>query len=374
MTARRKVIVAVVIVAAAVALAIAAVRFADQRQPVTASPAATPVAPATTKQALAALTVEVLGITPTSFNVNPLYDAPQPLGVELRWHPNGSADSHLLRMHVEPAEQSTCSQYYHCADWTAGADHLYLRWQNEQPEEDPGILVLTAVVGDQARTVYYAGQQITTDPRKQSDLPVSIADLQSLLTDPRFSTTTTQQLLNVRLPKWPADDTRGDPAPTTPGVVAQWMVEQGVTRPGVRGEAADAAHFGAGSLGATFRSADRTTTVVLVPANQAGGVVCGAEWHCSVKDVGGTRVTLGWRTGEALVIRPTREGGILVGTVASARIDRYPLVDDEGDPSSQPQLGKAGEDLQALVYSSANWGLQTTREFAKSTPPARFHG
>lgn len=314
-------------------------------------------APAT-KKAIAAVAVEVLDLHPTSYDVNPRYDVPDPLGVEIRFRlPGEKGDSHYLHVGVGPADSQDegCNDHYDCADWDAHGGRFHLSWQEEQPEEDPGILTLTfRTAGGEQRSVTYAGELITGDPREQ-DLPLSVeGDLVRLVTDDRFSATTTQAMVDADLPRWPKDDTRGDAVPTTPEVVAQWMVEEGVRDVPDR-RPADTTAYGDGAVGVELVSKDHTASVVLVPKDSPAAPVCGADWHCVTK----RGVVRGWQPGVAIAIRHTANAVALV-TV------RAPVVD--GPIGRRTGHGRAGEDYLALAEGFAAFTLSTTKEFAGDVP------
>ncbi|MBM7519405.1 hypothetical protein [Nocardioides nitrophenolicus] len=311
-------------------------------------------APAT-KKAIAAVAVDVLDLRVTSFEVNPSYDTPDPLGVEIRFRPPGEeGDSHYLHVGVRPEGQAEeCREYYECADWEDHGGRFHLSWQEEQPEEDPGILTLTFRVAGEERSVTYAGEQLTGDPREQ-ELPLSVeGDLVRLLTDDRLSATTTRAMVEADLPKWPEDDTAGDPVPTTPEIVAQWMVEDGV-REVADQRPADTGAYGDGAVGAELAARDHTTSVVLVPKDSPTVPTCGADWHCETR----RDVVRGWQPGVAIAIRRTPDAVVLV-TVRADGID---------GPVGRRSGGAAAADYLALADGFAAFTLTTTKEFAAGVP------
>lgn len=311
-----------------------------------------------TKKAIAAVAVEVLDLHPTSFNVNPYYDVPDPLGVEIRFRPPGDGgDSHYLHVGVGPARDADagCGDSYDCADWDGHGGHFHLAWQEEQPEEDPGILTLTfRTAAGEERSVTYAGTLIEGDPRDQ-ELPLSVeGDLVRLLTDDRFSATTTRAMVDADLAKWPKHDTLGDPVATTPEVVAQWMVEEGVRDVPDR-RPVDTSAYGDGAVGVELVARDHTTSVVLVPKDSPAVPTCGADWHCVSK----RGVVRGWQPGVAIAIRQTADAVALV-TV------RAPGVD--GPIGRRSADGRVGSDYLALADGFAAFTLTTTKEFAGDVP------
>ncbi|MDQ6522256.1 hypothetical protein RB608_01525 [Nocardioides sp. LHD-245] len=319
-------------------------------------------APAT-KKAIAAVTVEVLGLRPTSFEVNPRYDVADPLGVEIRFRPPGErGDSHYLYVTVgetDARDDAECGDTHDCSAWSDHGGGFVLSWQEEEPEEDPGILTLAFETADgERRSVTYAGALIEGDPRAQ-DLPLDIDDdLVRLLTDDRLSATTTQEMVDADLPKWPEDDTRGDPVPTTPEAVAQWMLEDGVSEPEDGGRPADTTAYGAGAVGAELTSPDRTVTVVLVPQDSPAVPTCGAEWHCETR----RGVVRGWQPGAAIAIRRT-DDAVVIATVRSPRITALPR---------NGRFGSPGADYESLAVGYAADNLVTTREFAEGVDLSWF--
>jgi hypothetical protein len=74
-------------------------------------------------------------------------------------------------------------------------DGVTLAWQEEQPEEDPGVVYLFADRGAATVALYQASTPITGDPR-QVDLPVSVDAMVELALDPRVDLTTTQEAVD----------------------------------------------------------------------------------------------------------------------------------------------------------------------------------
>ncbi len=151
-----------------------------------------PDAVAITARAVAAIAVDDLPEGATSASVvDP--GAGQPagsVGAELLHGP----DQDLLRVLVEPpGEQVTCRGYATdddgCVLREVATGTLMVRWDELEPEEDPGIVVVTLQRPDADLVAIYAGPIIRGDPRKQ-DLLVGVTDLERLLQDPRLGPTT----------------------------------------------------------------------------------------------------------------------------------------------------------------------------------------
>lgn len=80
-----------------------------------------------------------------------------------------------------------------CADLGTG---ITLSWDELSPEEDPGLVVITARVGGHTVVLRYSGPEIDGDPRNL-DLPVSIDTLVDIATDPRIAPTTSQEAVDA---------------------------------------------------------------------------------------------------------------------------------------------------------------------------------
>lgn len=314
-------------------------------------------APAT-KQALAAVAVDVFDIDPSSYDANPRFDVAEPLGVVVRWHPDGSTDAHRLHLLVEPdAGGPWCPETRTCDSWETADGEFRLTWQLETPESDPGMLDVSFTSDGEKRSVSDAGREITGNPREQEDLPISVDELAGLLTDPRFSATTTQEMVDTELDKWPEDAELGDPAATTPAVVAQWM-RVNIGDPPEAGPA-DISAYGADAVGAEFRFRDRTTTAVIVPHGSDDAPTCEPGWSCSKpkEQQDGSTVTTGWQPSEVRIFI-AYDDRTVVATVVSDRIDKFPK------PAWKHK--GVGRDVEGLANSHAPWSLTTTKQVAES--------
>lgn len=94
------------------------------------------------------------------------------------------------------------------------ADGVTLAWQEEEPEEDPGVIYLFADRGDATVTLYQASTPVTGDPR-ELDLPVAVDAMVELAQDPRVDLTTTQEAVEAgaSLAYWRGGDA-ADPGAT----------------------------------------------------------------------------------------------------------------------------------------------------------------
>ncbi|MEI2712509.1 MAG: hypothetical protein V9G04_04225 [Nocardioides sp.] len=118
-------------------------------------------------------------------------------GADFRYDARGDSDGDLLRAYVWPRadEPYACSEYSTCVELAGpGETQVILGWQELEPEEDPGIVFVTAIHGTEASTAYYAGPSITKDPRKL-DLPIPVETLVAIATDPRLRLQTTPDVV-----------------------------------------------------------------------------------------------------------------------------------------------------------------------------------
>jgi hypothetical protein len=83
-------------------------------------------------------------------------------GADFRYDARGDSDGDLLRAYVWPRadEPYACSEYSTCVELAGpGETQVILGWQELEPEEDPGIVFVTAIHGTEASTAYYAGTE-----------------------------------------------------------------------------------------------------------------------------------------------------------------------------------------------------------------------
>lgn len=80
-----------------------------------------------------------------------------------------------------------------CEDYEGGT----VMWQEEEPEEDPGILYFAARRGDAMVLVELGGPTINGDPREQDDLPVSTQTLADIAGDERVGLLTTEEAVQA---------------------------------------------------------------------------------------------------------------------------------------------------------------------------------
>lgn len=73
---------------------------------------------------------------------------------------------------------------------------LYLVWDVEEPEEDPGIVELTLVRDDESTGLDIGGPIISQDPRRQH-LSIPVDTLVEVVTDPRLRLRTSQAAVDA---------------------------------------------------------------------------------------------------------------------------------------------------------------------------------
>lgn len=320
-------------------------------------------APATQK-ALAAVAVDDLGITPSSYGLAPDWYHPGPLKVELRWHPGGTRETHRLALDARADRDSPgCpprSAPGQCEYVEAGTATAVLRWEEEAPEEDPGFISLDWWRKGERHTASYSGEQITGDPRTQKNLPVSVDDLLHLLADKRFGTTSTRAMVDADLAKWPKDTSEGDMVPATAATVARRVQDAGAATPR-SGAPADVSMWGAGAVGVVLEYPGRELTVVQVPVSAPRRPQFLASWHTSnLRD--DPAVEVGWKTGAAKAIWRDEAGGVwVVASVRDARITQ--------DPRPRwVRPGRPGHDVQAIAGWHSSFSTYELTAEASQTP------
>lgn len=97
--------------------------------------------------------------------------------------------------HSDPCDDDGWSDGCAQLDSEDGTD-LYLTWQEEEPEEDPGIVYVIAQRDGELTTVMQAGEVITGDPREQ-DLAVSVDEMVELVQDERLRVRTSKETVEA---------------------------------------------------------------------------------------------------------------------------------------------------------------------------------
>jgi hypothetical protein len=129
------------------------------------------------------------------------------VGTELRYGSDGEYDGDML---VVAAGRGLGADLIDCdAQATrslAGCvvtDRGILMWEDEAPEEDPGVVYVVVTKSATAALVFYAGPSITGDPRRL-DLPISTEVLFAIANDARVDVTTSAEAVaaGADLPFW----------------------------------------------------------------------------------------------------------------------------------------------------------------------------
>lgn len=119
------------------------------------------------------------------------------LGADLRYGGDGESDGDLVRISVGPRHDTACSEYYECVGLASPADTTTtLYWQTEEPEEDPGIVVVVHRHDGEQVSVVTAGDTITRDPRTMT-LHVPVDVMAAVAQDPRLRLLTTQAVVDA---------------------------------------------------------------------------------------------------------------------------------------------------------------------------------
>lgn len=260
--------------AAAAALLLLVAGCADAQTPGAQTPGADRVK--TTPKALAALAVEHTDIEPTSVEGS----MDEGISASIRF---GEHD-HLLAVSTSeydesaPAEpcgeaddRGTCKVINH----DAGKVMLY--WELEEPEEDPGIVVVGYRSSDSANAVVYAGDTIAGDPR-DLDLSVSVEEMIAIVTDDRLGLTTTENLTQSTVPGYseaPAEMTE-----LSPQVLAATLTITHMNGDEQAAYEVDASQYGDGSIGAALEFTDGVTVTGYYVPDADRARECPSGWEC----------------------------------------------------------------------------------------------
>lgn len=122
------------------------------------------------------------------------------VGAELRYRAKGEPSKPAVSIAVgtkAAAAEFTCkklmSQSY---DGCAATNGGVLFWENETPEEDPGVVYVALRKGSATALMFLSGPVISKDPRKL-DLRISVEDLFAIAKDDRVNTTTSSSAVHA---------------------------------------------------------------------------------------------------------------------------------------------------------------------------------
>ena len=122
------------------------------------------------------------------------------IGAELRYGSDSEYDGDMLVVAVgEGLDASLIDCDAKEAQSLAGCVRTSqgtLMWEDEAPEEDPGVVYVLVNKGEAAALVFYAGPSITGDPRAL-DMPISTEILFAIASDPRVALTTSAETVDA---------------------------------------------------------------------------------------------------------------------------------------------------------------------------------
>ena len=122
------------------------------------------------------------------------------VGTELRYDSDGEYDGDMLVVavgHSLAPELSDCDD--RATDYLAGCvetEQGTLMWEDQEPEEDPGVVYVIVDKVDSSALLFYTGPEIAGDPR-DSDLPISVETLFDIAGDPRVDVTTSAEAVDA---------------------------------------------------------------------------------------------------------------------------------------------------------------------------------
>lgn len=142
-----------------------------------------------TPRAIAALMLEHLPGDYSSARAAWVYDdAPKGfVGAELRYHPSEGDDGDLVRVTLAPTERPpTCAGIEHCVELDGLGDaKVYLSWELEAPEEDPGLFTVWTNRPGETVSGMVSGPVLKADPRTRPGF-VTVETLRAVVVDERL--------------------------------------------------------------------------------------------------------------------------------------------------------------------------------------------
>lgn len=163
-----------------------------------------------------------------------------------------------------PVDEEPCPKLYDGCVEMGGDDGspMFLRWQELEPEEDPGVVDVVLDRGDERVRIELNGPEILGDPR-ELDLPVWVEQALEVAQDPRLRLRTSREAVEAgeRLDKW--DEDEGNPAgyDVVPAhdrdLAAAYLLNQrGADEVTLAEPSPLKESFGAGAIGARLHSDD----------------------------------------------------------------------------------------------------------------------
>jgi hypothetical protein len=122
------------------------------------------------------------------------------VGTELRYGSDAEYDGDMLVVAagkgLDPALSDCGAEETHSLAGCVSTEQGMLMWEDEVPEEDPGVVYVVVDNGETATLVFYAGPPITGDPR-DLDMPISTEVLFAIANDPRVGVTTSAEAVQA---------------------------------------------------------------------------------------------------------------------------------------------------------------------------------
>lgn len=235
-----------------------------------------------TPQALAAIAVEHTDIEPNSIEGT----TEESISAGIRF----GEDDHLLRVSASENDQDPDSDPCGvstdrgtCEVMSTADGKVLLYWEDEEPEEDPGIIIVAYRNGDSTNSAYYAGDAVTSDPRNL-ELSVSVESMIAIVTDDRFGLNTTKELAQSRVSGY----TEGPAAVTelSPQVIASKLTKAYLHSQEQSAYEVDAPQYGDGTIGAGVEFADGATVTGYYVLDSDRAADCPPRWRCTKADSG----------------------------------------------------------------------------------------
>lgn len=297
-----------------------------------------------TARAVAAIALDHLPADDTSSRGATYVDRTDPpghVGADLRFGGGEGDDGDLVRVTVTPDRPlpgcATLEGYDGCA---ALAGDLVLAWDEVEPEEDPGLVVVRTERDGATVAALLAGPSVEGDPRRQDDLAPLVETLTSIVRDERLAPRVPGQVLAAgeALDGWDggerAEGELDEVLQTGAGLVGTFFLGRGDGWT-YAGTTPDLDELGPGAVGGRtvgYREGPIGPGVLdVVAASEmpawAEPATCREGWRCSVR--GDTHLV--WRParaddpGESWLLQPSELGGVAGLHVAEGR--RMPAGD-----------------------------------------------
>jgi hypothetical protein len=155
-----------------------------------------------TSRAIAAVMLDHLSASTTHRQATYVDENSPPgyVGADFRYHGGGEDDGDLVRVTLQRSTKEPACTDGRCADLGHG---VQLSWDRIEPEEDPGVVVVSLLRDGTLTTALMAGPDITRDPR-ELELQPSVGTLTALVRDDRLRLRTSPQAIadGRRVTRW----------------------------------------------------------------------------------------------------------------------------------------------------------------------------